>query len=86
MYAETIKDYLDKHGITQPFLSKKSGIHGSVLYGIFYKGRRMTIEEYAEICKALKLNMDYFREIVEGKESENPEPTTKKGGNYGNSN
>jgi len=73
MYAETIKDYLVKHGITQSFLSKKSGLHRSVLYGIFNKGRKMSIEEYAKICKALKLDMDYFREIVE--KSGTPETT-----------
>ncbi len=60
--AEKIKQYLKENGISVRFLARKSGLNFRVIYDIFNAGRKITIEEYAAICKALNLNLDYFFE------------------------
>lgn len=55
-----IKDYLDKNGITQAFISRETGIELPKLNLALNGKRRFTFEEYSYICAVLKLNTDYF--------------------------
>ena len=52
-----IKKYLEENGITQAFVSKKTGISRSKLS---IGERKLTIDEYALICGALGVNTDFF--------------------------
>jgi len=55
-----IKDYLEEKGISQTFVSKKTGIPLPKLNLALNGNRRLTLEEYTLICGALEVNTDKF--------------------------
>lgn len=55
-----IKEYLKENGISQIHISKLSKIPEPVLSMTLNEKRKMTLEEYALICGALKVNTDKF--------------------------
>ena len=55
-----IKKYLADNGITQIFVSKKTGIEPGKLSLALQGERRLTLEEYASICGVLGVNTDKF--------------------------
>lgn len=55
-----IKKYLIDNGITQAFLSKKTGIEPSKLSLSLQGERRLNLDEYAVICGVLGVNTDKF--------------------------
>lgn len=55
-----IKKYLEENGISQVFISKKTGISLHKLNLALNGNRRLSLEEYSSICGALNLNTDYF--------------------------
>ena len=55
-----IKEYLEERGITQAFLSRKTGIDTAKLNLALNGGRRISLDEYARICYALEVNTDKF--------------------------
>ncbi len=57
-----IKDYLESKGISQAFLSTKSGIPPARLNLALNSKRRMTLPEYQAICWALEVGVDAFME------------------------
>lgn len=57
----TIKQYLEERGIKQAYISEKTGISKVALNQILNDNRRMEVNEYATICMALNLPLDYFR-------------------------
>lgn len=57
-----IKDYLESKGISQAFLSSKSGIPPARLNLALNSKRRLTLPEYQAICWALEVGVDTFME------------------------
>ena len=57
-----IKKYLNEKGITQAFLSRKTGISSPKLNLALNGNRRLTFEEYELICGALGVEAGYFLE------------------------
>jgi len=57
-----IKKYLSETGITQVFLSRKSGINPVKLNLALNGNRRFTFDEYELICGSLGVNTDFFLE------------------------
>lgn len=55
-----IKDYLDEKGISQAFISKKTGIPLPKLNLSLNGHRRMTFSEYQNICWVIGVNTDKF--------------------------
>lgn len=55
-----IKKYLDDNGITQAFISRKTGIEPSKLSLALNGDRRFTFDEYSLICGVLGVNTDKF--------------------------
>jgi len=55
-----IKEYLEQKGISQTFVSKKTGIPLPKLNLALNGNRRLTLEEYTLICGALGVNTDCF--------------------------
>ena len=55
-----IKEYLEEKGITQTFISRKTGIELPKLNLALNGKRKITVEEYSLICGVLKLNTDFF--------------------------
>lgn len=55
-----IKKYLEDNGVSQTFISKKTGIELPKLNLALNGNRRFTFYEYELICGALKVNTDKF--------------------------
>lgn len=55
-----IKAYLEENGISQTFLSKKTGIELPKLNLALNGNRRLTFDEYEIICWALNIDTDKF--------------------------
>lgn len=55
-----IKAYLEEHGISQTFVSKKTGIDLPKLNLALNGNRRFTFPEYEMVCWALGVNTDKF--------------------------
>lgn len=55
-----IKAYLESNGISQTFLSKKTGIACPKLNLALNGKRKMTFEEYELICGVLGLEVGFF--------------------------
>lgn len=57
-----IKEYLESKGISQAFLSAKSGIPPAKLNLALNGKRRLLLVEYQAICWALEVGLDTFME------------------------
>lgn len=57
-----IKAYLDSRGISQTFLSRKSGVPLVKLNLVLNGKRKLTLSEYQTICWALDVGVDTFLE------------------------
>ena len=57
-----IKTYLDSKGISQTFVSTKSGIPVVKLNLVLNGKRRLTLSEYETICWAIGVGVDTFLE------------------------
>lgn len=60
--VEKIKNYLKDNGISQTYVSKKSGIPLVKLNLSLNGNRRLSLEEYELICGALLVGADKFLE------------------------
>jgi transcriptional regulator with XRE-family HTH domain len=58
--GQRIKKHLAENGISQTFLSSKTGIPLSKLNLSLNGSRRLSFEEYELICGALKVGTDKF--------------------------
>lgn len=57
-----IKKYLDAHGISQAFVSAKTGIPVPKLNLALNGKRKLTFAEYEAVCWALGVGVDIFLE------------------------
>lgn len=55
-----IKEYLENKGVTQAFLSRKTGIETPKLNLALNGGRRLSLDEYSLICGALGVDTNFF--------------------------
>lgn len=55
-----IKKYLEENGITQAFISRRTGIEPSKLSLALNGERKLTFDEYSIICGVLGVNTDKF--------------------------
>ncbi len=65
-----IKNYLEDIGMTQVFLSRKTGIESPKLNLVLNGGRRLSLDEYAIICGVLGVDTNFFLKprLPDGKE------------------
>lgn len=63
--GRNIKIYLDRHGIKQKFLSEKTGIPENTLSAMLNENRRIEVNEYIGICKALDVSLNTFAGVPE---------------------
>lgn len=57
-----IADYLKENGITQKFLSDKTGIEVEKVSNIVNGKRKITGDELISVCTVLGLSLDYFKD------------------------
>lgn len=62
MVAARIKEYLKRNGIKGSFLADKIGVPRNTISSILNGKRKITAEEYFQICKALRVSTDFFFE------------------------
>lgn len=62
MIYENISDYLNSRGIKQSFIVSNTNIGKQALSDSLNGRRRITADEYEEICNALEVSLDYFTE------------------------
>jgi hypothetical protein len=55
-----IADYISANGIKQSFIVEKTGLNKNVISGILTNSRKMSADEYAQICKALNKTPNDF--------------------------
>ena len=60
MIGEKIGEYLDENGITQAFLAEKAKMTPISVSMMVNGTRKVSAEEYIRICRALKLDLEYF--------------------------
>lgn len=58
--GEKIKRYIEENGISQTYISKKTGIAKPKLNLALNGKRRLTFPEYEMICWVLNVNTDKF--------------------------
>ncbi len=59
-YRNEIKEYMAKKGITQSFICNKTGISAPKLSMSLNCKRELSVVEYALICGALEVDINYF--------------------------
>lgn len=64
MLGERIKNYLVEHGIKQRFLAEKLELPDPVISDMLSGQRKIDAVEYYQICKALRVSLEYFFEEV----------------------
>lgn len=62
MTGHKIKEYIKSKGISQTFVSNKTGIPISTLNAVLNGNRKLMAEEYFVICQALDVPLDTFME------------------------
>lgn len=62
MTGRKIKEYLKSKGISQTFVSNKTGIPITTLNAVLNGNRKLLAEEYFVICQALGVPLDTFME------------------------
>lgn len=62
MTGRKIKEYLSNKGISQTFVSNKTGIPISTLNAALNGNRKILAEEYFLICQVLEVPLDTFVE------------------------
>lgn len=62
MVGKKIKEYLEAHGISQTYVSKKTGIDLTKLNLALNGNRKLMFEEYELICGALDVGPETFLE------------------------
>lgn len=67
MYGKEIKEYLNSKGIKKTFLARKLDMNINTLGTMLAGTRKITIEEYVSICKALEVDFNYFYDVIENK-------------------
>ena len=63
MIGKAIKIYILARGISQTFISSKTGISISTLNAILNDNRGLSAEEYFIICNALEVPLETFSKI-----------------------
>lgn len=62
MVGKRIKEYLQANGIKQSFIAEKTGLTTYVISDICSGERKIEVEEYYKICKALSVPFETFLE------------------------
>jgi len=60
MYATAIAQYVEENGIKQTYLVGKTGISAQAMSALMNGRRGLSVEEYAAICEALGVDLNFF--------------------------
>ena len=60
MIHDVIRDYIKSNGIKQTFIAEKLGVSDRAVTDMLNGNRKITVEEYYLLCKALRVPITYF--------------------------
>lgn len=60
--AQKIKQYIYEHGLELGSIAEKIGISVNTFSAMMNGKRKITAEEYMQICNALNVSLDFFAE------------------------
>lgn len=60
--GSTIKKYLEANGITQIYVSRKTGIPAPILNMMLNDSRKIEVNEYMKICDTIGVPIEQFRQ------------------------
>ncbi|MDR1567508.1 MAG: helix-turn-helix domain-containing protein [Streptococcaceae bacterium] len=60
MIAKAIAEYMKENGIKQTFICEKTGMTKHSVSCALNGKRKLSVEEYELICKALNMTYDFF--------------------------
>lgn len=63
-YGAKIKNYLDENGIKYVTVANKLNISSNILSTMLNGKRKITVEEYFNICKILNVSVNYFMDTT----------------------
>jgi transcriptional regulator with XRE-family HTH domain len=69
MYGAAIRKYLDGNGIKYSYVAEKIGVNLSTLSTMLSGVRKISIDEYFDICDLLKIDPVGFREQIKPEET-----------------
>lgn len=64
MIAKAIADYMKENGIKQIFICQKTGLTKHCISTALNGKRKLSIDEYEKICKALNVPYGFFFEMA----------------------
>ncbi len=67
MLGKMIKTYISDNGLKQKKIAEDAGMTPQALNDVLNERRKVEATEYFDICKALKVSVDYFAEKIEQK-------------------
>lgn len=59
-FQKKLKKYLEEHGIKQKFVAEKAGIQENVFSMMLNGQRKMYVEDFYSVVKALNLDVNEF--------------------------
>lgn len=65
MLGRLIKQYIEENGLKQKKVAKDAGMTQQALNDVLNERRKIEATEYFGICKAVKVSVDYFAELLE---------------------
>lgn len=65
MLGKMIKTYISDNGLKQKKIAEDVGMTPQALNDVLNERRKVEATEYFDICKALKVSVDYFAEKIE---------------------
>lgn len=65
MLGKMIKTYISDNGLKQKKIAEDAGMTPQALNDVLNERRKVEATEYFDICKALKVSVDYFAEKIE---------------------
>lgn len=65
MLGKLIGEFLDENGIKQTNAAKNAGLTVQQLNDIIHERRKVEATEYFNLCKALRVEVDYFAQKLE---------------------
>ena len=70
MYAEAISNYLAQNGIKQKYLVERTGMSSAAVSTFLNGNRGLSVDEYTQICDALDVDLNFFRQYIKARKSE----------------
>ena len=63
MYGKKIKSHMNERGLKYSFVANEIGMPMNIFSALLNDKRKMSIEEYVDICKVLEVSVEHFTNL-----------------------